>query len=134
MGYLLEFDPVNRVLRVRFEGELTEDILWEYYKDGKRHAPPDTRGAIFDLSAVTSIQVTSAAMQELARMSPITDDPLPRFIVASSDLVYGLARMFQSYGGKTRQALHVVRTITEAYSSLGITVEHFRALELSDED
>jgi hypothetical protein len=103
-------------------------------KDGKRRVPPDTRGAIFDLSAVTSIQVTSAAMQELARMSPITDDPLPRFIVASSDLVYGLARMFQSYGGQTRQALHVVRTITEACSGLGITVEHFRALELSDED
>ena len=71
---------------------------------------------IFDLSAVTSIQVTSAAMQQLARMPPIIDDPLPRFIVASSDLVYGLARMFQSYGRKTRQALHVVRRITEAYS------------------
>jgi hypothetical protein len=134
MGYLFEFDPVNRVLRIRFEGELTEEILWEYYKDGKRHAPPDARGAIFDLSAVSSIQVKSAAMQELARMPPIIDDPLPRFIVASSDFAYGLARMFQSYGGKTRQALHVVRTITEAYSSLGITVEHFRALELSDQD
>jgi hypothetical protein len=31
MGYLFEFDPVNRILRVRFEGELTEDVLWEYY-------------------------------------------------------------------------------------------------------
>lgn len=134
MGYLLEFDSVNHVLRVRFEGELTEDLLWESYKDGKRHAPPDTHGAIFDLSAVTSIQVDAAAMQELARMPPIIDDPLPRFIVASSDLVYGSARMFQSYGGKTRQALHVVRTITEAYSSLGITAEHFTPLELSDQD
>jgi hypothetical protein len=114
---------------VRFEGELTENLLSEYYRDGKRHAPPDTRGAIFDLSAVTSIQVESAAMQELANRPPIISDPIPRFIVAPSDLAYGLARVFQSYGGRTRQALHVVRTIAEAYSGLGITAEHFTPLE-----
>ena len=75
MGYLLEFDSVNHALRVRFERELTEDLLWESYKDGKRHTPPDTRGAIFDLLAVTSIQVDAAAMQELANLPPIINDP-----------------------------------------------------------
>ena len=131
MGYLLAFDSVNHVLRIRFEGELTEDLLWESYKDGERHAPPDTRGAIFDLSAVTSIQVDAAAMQELANLPPIFNDPIPRFIVAPSDVGFGLARMFQIYGGKTRQALHVVRTIAEAYASFEITAEHFMPLELS---
>jgi hypothetical protein len=70
-------------------------------------------------------------MQELANLPPIFNDPIPRFIVAPSDVGFGLARMFQIYGGKTRQALHVVRTIAEAYASFEITAEHFMPLELS---
>ena len=131
MGYFHEFDPVNHISRVRFEGELTDALVRKCYEDAKRLAALKLRGAILDLSAVTSVQVESATMHELASRPPLFNDPMPRFIVAPSDVTFGLARMFQLQGDKTRQALQVVRTSAEAYSRLGITAEHFMPMELS---
>jgi hypothetical protein len=53
----------------------------------------------------------------------------PRFLVADQVHGYGLLRMFQIMGEQTRPSLHVVRSIAEAFATLGITSPHFEPLE-----
>ena len=53
-----------------------------------------------------------------------------RVIVVPIDFIFGLARMFQMLGEKTRPDLHVVRTLDEAYRLLQIESPEFRPVSL----
>ena len=53
-----------------------------------------------------------------------------RVFVAPSDFIYGSIRRFQILSEKTRQNLHVVRTMQDAYKLLGIESPKFAPLTL----
>jgi hypothetical protein len=59
MPYYFEFNFENRILRCRFEGLLTDEILREYYRIAPKyvemHAPCS---GIFDMLSVNSFEVT----------------------------------------------------------------------------
>src|SRR6185312_10488957 len=59
---------------------------------------------------------------ELVDVSGVTafDASSIRVLVAPADLLFGLARMFQGFGGETRPNLIVVRSLAEAYRTLGL--------------
>jgi hypothetical protein len=123
--YRYEIDPVNKVLRAVFEGALTDDVLREYY-----HTAPGVVASvqavtfIADFSAVTSEEITSNVIRELAHSPPLIRDPTPRAVIALSDYVYGMVRMFQMLGEK-REMLYVVRSMSEAREVLGLPELHF---------
>jgi hypothetical protein len=48
------------------------------------------------------------------------DPSAKRAFVASEDLIFGLARMFQTFGGDRRPNFFVVRTLAEARKRLGL--------------
>jgi hypothetical protein len=125
MPYYFEFNSTNRILRCGLEGRATDDILREYYRVAPmyvaRHVPCS---GIFSMLAVTSFEVTPQVIRELAALAPIIPDPAsPRFIVAATPQMFGMARMFELQGQHTRPNLHVVRSLKEVWVILGIQEE-----------
>ena len=60
MGFRFEFDQVNKILLLRVEGRLTDELLAEYYAAiGKYSTATDARTGIWDLSSITEFAVTS---------------------------------------------------------------------------
>jgi hypothetical protein len=76
---------------------------------------------LVDLRGVTAVSVTSAMIPASARW-PLHSPYARRAVVAPTDLLYGLARMYQSYRDDTGQAqLQIFRTLPPALEWLGLT-------------
>jgi hypothetical protein len=131
MGFRFEFDPVNKVLLVRVEGRLTDELLAETQGAIRtRSSATDARAGIFDFSLVTEVALSTAFVRELAKQEPaMADATRPRIIVAPGAVAFGLSRMFQMLGESTRPLLEVVRTMDEALAALGIQSAHFEPLK-----
>jgi hypothetical protein len=126
--YSLEYDSLNRILRGRFEGHVTDDELHEYCRESsERIASIDPHAAVTDLSGVRIFEVTPQMIVELAETQPMAPgrDPL-RVIIAESPHVFGLARMFELAGQRSHPNVHVVHTQEEASAVLGIEELHFK--------
>jgi hypothetical protein len=120
--FQFEFDPANRLLVCRAIGVVTEESLREFYRlVGKYVVLTQPEAGIADLSSVTSFRASPETIRALAESPPPMSDPkVPRYLVATSDHVYAMCRMFELQGEKTRPLLRVVRTIDEAYALLDI--------------
>jgi len=124
MKFVIEFDSTRKLNRGTFHGTIDDKIMLEWYEKSKQLVHKyKTEAAIIDFSDVTSFDVSQGTMRHLASMAPILPDPHPRCIVAPSDFLYGMMRMFQMLSRKGREQLHIVRTMTEAYEVLGIKAE-----------
>ena len=66
------------------------------------------------------MDVSTAIVQRLAKTPSLLSDPMPRVIIAPSDLLFGLSRMMKSLSGEQREAVHIVRTEQAALAHLGI--------------
>lgn len=132
MAFWFEFDPVNKILLARFEGQLTNEAAAEYHDAlGKNWRATNARAGIWDLSAVSDFAVASDFLRSLATRKPITPGLTdhPRFIVVPVTAGFGLMRMFQIAGESSRPLLHVVHTVDEALTGLGVPSAHFEPLE-----
>jgi hypothetical protein len=126
MAYYFEFDSSNRILRCRFEGDVTDESLKECYEvAGKYAALTDPGVGIVDFSNVDSLRVSSQTVRDLARRTPGMPGSRPRFLVAPSSHMYGLARMFQEVGSEARPHVHVVRSVDEVYALIGVPEPQF---------
>ena len=127
MFCVFDFDLNNKIIRCRIDGVVTDETLKEYYRLCSKHgAMNPTYAGIFDMSAVIFIAVSAQTIRELAMQPPACPDPdIPRVIVAGSDEMFGLARMFDLQGSQTRPNLHVVRTEREALAVLGVADARF---------
>lgn len=67
-------------------------------------------------------------MFALAGEEPAMADAHPRVIVAPTQELFGLSRMFQIAGEEKRPRLTVVRTLEEAYAKLGLQAARFEPL------
>jgi hypothetical protein len=123
MGAYLSVDEARQVLYARFEGVLNDEVLLSRYRqalewnDAHRYLL-----AIADFSGIASLSVTSRGIKQIAALDPVIpkDDLRVAIIVAPQDFIFGLARMFEMLGSKTREKVHVVRSIAEAYKLLGV--------------
>jgi CheY-like chemotaxis protein len=124
---VFDFDLNNKIIRCRIDGVVTDETLREYYRlCSKYGAMNPTYAGIFDMSAVIFITVSAQTIRDLAMLPPAFPDPdILRVIVAGSDEMFGLARMFDLQGSETRPNLHVVRTEKEALAVLGIRDARF---------
>ena len=126
MGFAFDFDARSNILRLTLEGHVTEEVLFDAYAAMARHAAsrPACRG-IADVTRVTKFDVSANAVRRLAESPPAIPTKQMRVFVASTNFVYGLARMFQMLGEKTRPNLHIVRTLDEAYHLLQVDSPDF---------
>ena len=132
MDFRFEIDPGNRILLVRVEGRLTDELLAEIYQRVRTHTRAiDIRAGIVDFSAVTDWALSSVFLQELAKREPAMADSARRrlMLVAPAAVGFGLARMFQMLGESTRPLLEVVRTLEEALATLDAESAKFEAFE-----
>ncbi len=130
MPYHFEFDTANRVLLGRIEGAVTDQLIKDFYSASKEYvARMDPRAAVTDFLTVTSFDVAPETVRHLASLPPVVSDPnRPRFIVADTPQIFGLARMFELQGQDTRPSLHVVRTMKEVCVILGVPELKFEPL------
>ena len=127
MAYSFEFDSTNRILRCRLVERVDDEELTNFYRMAAEYvALTDPHAGITDFSAVTSFEVTAETVRMLAKLTPaMPQTSRPRVIVAASDHIFGMARMFEFEGEATRPNLHVVRTLSEAWAILGIQQPQF---------
>lgn len=126
---LLSIDELHRVLLIKFEGRLTDEVLLKGYRRAREwmaaHGPVSQ---LSDFSEVTSVEVASQTVRELAKASPLAPDSFLRIVVAPQSVVFGLTRMFEMLGDRTRDRVHIVRSASEANRLLGVDTLEFRAV------
>jgi len=132
MAYQFEFDRSNGILRCKFEGVITDESLRECRQEARKYLAVTNAGVgILDFSNVASFSVSSQLVRGLALLPPVMPGPGPRFIVAPSTHIYGMARMFQElrslqqHGSDAPQEVQVVRSVDEAYTLLKVRELHF---------
>lgn len=131
MPHHFEFDAEHGILRVVLEGHIdgpeTIQIDREMRAEIQRMAP---RVGISDLTGVTSFDVPGDIIRSLARQKPAPFPPeTPRFIVASSDLLFGMMRMYELAADRPEGKLTVVRRTEDVLASLGLQAARFLRLE-----
>ena len=132
MAFHFEFDPSHGILRCRLEGDVTDESLKECYEIACKYAARTNPGVgIMDFSNVASFNVSSQTVRDLAYRAPRMPGSRPRFLVAPSTHVYGLARMFQQYGSEARPELQVVRSVDEVYTFLGVREPQFEPVGIA---
>ncbi len=127
MGFVLDFDAKNNILRGTLEGPFTGAILLDYYAAAARYTAshPPCRG-IWDFSKVEAkVDVSSDTIRQLVGRSPIIPPGYMRVVVAPQDFLFGMMRMLQILSEKARPELHVVRTMDEAYRLLQAELPEF---------
>ena len=127
MNIVVDFDAKNNILRGTLQGPMTAAILLDLYAKASKYlaSRPPCRG-IVDLSGVTDFEVSSAAIRQVAAAPPAFPPGYMRVLVIPQLFIYGLARMFQILGEKTRPELQVVRTMDEAFRLLEVKSPEFR--------
>jgi hypothetical protein len=132
MALRFEFDPVNKILLLRIDGPLTEELLLQAQPEIRKHSTEtDARSGMFDFSAVTEFALSTAFIRLLAKQEPSMADAAtrPRIIIAPTVEAFGLSRMFQIMGEETRPLLQVVRSLEDVLSALGAHAPHFESLD-----
>jgi hypothetical protein len=131
MGFVLEFDPKNNILRGTMEGPITDGLLLDYYAAAARFTAshPPCRG-VWDFSKVVGkFEVSSDTIRRLVKWSPIIPAGYMRVVVAPQDYLFGLMRMLQILSDETRPELRVVRTLDEAYRLLEVESAEFAPID-----
>jgi hypothetical protein len=132
MPYTFDFDPTNGILRCRLNGRVTDTVLKDFFRIGSGYAiSVHPSAGVVDLSGVTSFEVSSETIQELAQSTPVPQNPnLRRVVIASSRQIYGMMRMFEIQGEEMRPDLHVVRTEREAWAILAVRKPRFEPINM----
>jgi hypothetical protein len=130
MGLHFEFDRANRILLLKVEGCLTEEVMTDAQLAIRNHSTAtDSRVGIFDFSGVTAFDVSTPFIRTLATQGLSISASRRGIIVVPSTHGFGLARMFQLLGDQARPRLQVVRTMDEALSILRISSPQFEPLD-----
>jgi hypothetical protein len=121
MPYHFEFDARHKILVLVAEGKVDDAEVVTFNEAIAVHVNRlNPLAGISDLSGVTRFDVSGDAMRTAARQPSPYPDSIPRFIVAPEEYVFGMARMYELVGYRTRSNLKVVHTMQEALVGLGI--------------
>jgi hypothetical protein len=131
MPYIFDFDPNNRILRSRLIGDVTDEVLKDFFRVGAQHAVrTQPKAGVVDLSRTTSFEVSARVIRELAKSPPLLKyADLARVIIAPSVETYGMMRMFEIEAESARPNILVVRTEREAWAILSVTNPRFQPLD-----
>ena len=131
MAYAFELDANSRVLLFRFFGSVSEQRIGQFYREaGAQIERVRPRAAIFDFTGVTSFEVSSESVRDLADSPPLIPEvSCPRIVVAPASHIFAMSRMFQILGERSRPSFGVVRSTAEALALIGLEHPDFKALE-----
>jgi len=121
MPIQLAIDQTARMVYSTFHGKVETADLVKHIRAIKAHPLFNPEfNELIDVSGVTAFNVASEELRSLAmENSPFHPSSL-RVLVAPADLLFGLGRMFQGFGNETRPNFLVVRSLSDAYRTLGL--------------
>jgi hypothetical protein len=126
MPHHFEFDSEHKILRLVLEGSIEGcefvRLTAEIRAQAERLRP---LAGITDGGGITNFEVTSQSLRSAALEGSPYPAATPRFIVAPSDYLFGLARMYELIGNHSEGRLQVVRKMEEALSALGAANAEF---------
>jgi len=131
MRYEFKFDPENKILLLRFEGRLTDELVSELYWEIRNYSTAtDASAGIWDLSPVTEFAVSPEFIRALAYREPAMPDATrrPRFFVAPATVGLGISRLFEIAVEPENPLFKIVLSVDEALTALGIQSPHFEPL------
>ena len=132
MTYRFESDRESKVLLLRCEGRLTDELLSELYWAIKHYSTAtDASAGIWDISAATEFDVSPEFMRELVERGPAMPDATrrPRFIVAPAMLGFSVSRLVEIASEHRNPLLKIVFSMDEALAALGVQSPHFEPIE-----
>jgi hypothetical protein len=126
VAHYFEFDFRNRILLVVLEGEVESKEITSVNDDIRKHVESfSPLGGISDFTEVKSFKVPSHAMRAAALEPSPYPEETPRFIVAPTDYLFGMARMYELIANRPGGKLRVVRSRQEALAALGVKEPRF---------
>jgi len=131
MEYRFEFDPVNKILLLRVEGQVTDESFTEgYWAVRKYSTETDASAGIWDLSSVTDFAVSPEFIRRLVDWGPAMPEATkrPRFLVAPAMVGLGISRLVEIAGEHQNPLFKIVLSVDEALAALGIQSPHFEPL------
>ena len=120
MPVTFEYDTSNRLVSTRFFGVLSDDDLRHAKaKEYELFEPGSDQLQIIDARDVTDVQVTGQGVRELAADTPYGPGSR-RALVATSDAMFGMSRMFEMLRDRDGDVFRVFRSMKEATDWLGL--------------
>lgn len=130
MPHHFEFDFQNKILLTVMEGEIQGPEISTIDQDMRvRIVRMQPAAGISDLSGVTNFNVPSPIMRAAALRPPPFPPETPRFIVAPTDVLYGMSRMYELVADRPHGKLQVVRSRLEALSALRVSNAKFDPID-----
>jgi len=127
MPIIYRLDHARRIVIAVGYGRITDDDVFDYQHDVWSRADVVGFDELIDWTQVTEVALPSASrVRILAAVSASMDNSAPQSrlaIVASSDFVYGLGRMFQAQrqlDANSTKVVGVFRTMADAIVFLGL--------------
>lgn len=123
MPITVRVDRSQKLVVTTYSGRVTNEDVAHQIDEIERNAPYDgDYRAITDFTNVTQFEISSDQIRLVAESkSPL--ERARRVMVAPTDVAYGTSRMFQMLSGRTRPNITVVRSLDEAYRTLGIDMK-----------
>ena len=130
MAHHFEFDFEHKILRLVLEADMDgEEFLRlnaEIRAQIERLRP---LAGIADAASLVNFSVTSQTLRTAALQGSPYPPATPRYIVAPTDYLFGLARMYELAGNYSESSLQVVRKLDDALADLGVPNAIFENLE-----
>lgn len=127
MALSFRIDPDARLIVAAGSGVLTDEDLFGYQQALNSRAEVAGYHELIDMSRVEGVALPSASrIQDLVDLAAGQDPETPRAriaVVAPTDALFGLGRMYQTYrhlDQRSTKQLGVFRTLTEALAFLGL--------------
>ena len=121
MAVTVTIDATQKIVLVRFTGEVKDaDLIGLPIAPTADPLFDPSFSEIVDFSAATGGSVSTCAVHTLAQRTSSYNRNSKHVVVAPQPHAFGLTRMYQAYARETRPNLEVVRTVDEAYASLGL--------------
>jgi hypothetical protein len=130
MAHHFEFDSANKILLVVLEGDVEGREIGTINHEIRDYVERlEPAGGISDFSAVKKFDVSSYSMRIAALEPSPYPEETPRFIVAPTDYLFGMGRMYELVADRPMAKLGVVRTREEALAALGVREPKFERVE-----
>ena len=127
MAHRFEFDFRNRILLVVLEGDVDGAEMVGINGDIRKHVEsflPLT--GISDFTGIQKFDVPTHSMRTAALAPSPYPEETPRYIVAPTDYLFGMARMYELVSNRPK--LRVVRTLAEALADVAVKDAKFERL------
>ena len=130
MPHHFEFDFEHKILLTVMEGEIQGFEISAIDHDMRAHiVRMQPAAGISDLTGVTNFNVPGNIMRSAALQPAPFPADTPRFIVAPTDVLYGMSRMYELVANRPDGKLQVVRNRQEALSALGVSTAKFDPID-----